>query len=64
MKKTKLRKKTSKGVYWYRIYFGACPVCCTETMKRERVYGKKPKRGIITVLSSTEAYDDCLEKDY
>jgi len=38
MKKRKVKK------HWYKITVIACPVCGSETVYRERVYGRKPKK--------------------
>lgn len=49
--------------YWYRFYWGECPVCGRDKSYKERVYGKKPKnhdkRHIQ--LSEFETYDHCVE---
>lgn len=29
--------------YWYRMYYGECPVCGRDAAYRKRVYGEKPK---------------------
>jgi hypothetical protein len=32
-----------KKKYWYRMYFGECPLCGRSKSYRERVYGEKPE---------------------
>jgi len=53
--------KTQKA-YWYRLYFGECPVCGRDQSYRERVYGPKPKKpkDRIVYLPETQTYDHCM----
>jgi hypothetical protein len=48
--------------YWYRIYFGSCPVCGADKTYRERVYGRRPRRlqDRYKELPDQETYDYCI----
>lgn len=54
-------KKAVVKKYWYRFYYGECPVCGKDMSYRERVYGAKPKAASrrIVYLSNEETYDHC-----
>lgn len=40
------RKKARK--HWYRLHYSECGLCGKQDNYRERVYGKKPKKGTRT----------------
>ena len=48
--------------YWYRQYFGECPVCGKDFSYRERVYGEKPKEKeeIYKYIPDNQTYCGCL----
>lgn len=43
--------------HWYKISIFTCPVCGSERIYRERVYGEKPK-------NSSERYNYVCEYDW
>ena len=50
--------------HWYRLYYGGCPICCTDKSYRERVYEEDEARPEDPAkrtfyLSDTECYDWC-----
>lgn len=62
MKSAAKQRRAKKAVYWYRFYYGECPVCGKDKSYKERVYGPKPKdmKERIKYLPDTETYDDCI----
>lgn len=62
MSQTTKPKRAGNGRYWYRFYFGECPVCGRCKSYKERVYGPKPKdvKDRIKYLSDSQTYDNCL----
>lgn len=48
--------------YWYRFYFGECPVCGRDKSYTERIYCQKPlnREDRVVYLSHFQTYDDCI----
>ena len=55
-------KQKKKCKYWYRQYYGECPMCGKDYSYRERVYGEKPKdtTKIYIMMSNIDTYDYCM----
>lgn len=50
------RIKPQQRRHWYRIEHDYCPLCGRSETHRERVYGRKPKRGAVRL---TETWCGC-----
>jgi hypothetical protein len=53
--KTK-RRLPQQRRHWYRVTHFYCPICMGGQTYRERVYGRKPKRGAVDWV---ESWDGC-----
>lgn len=47
--------------YWYKIYYGECPICGRDATYRVRIYGDKPEDSeeIYIPLLPQESYCGC-----
>lgn len=52
----------TKKKYWYKYFFGECPVCGSDNTYKERMYTKKPKdrRERYVHLRDLDTYDGCM----
>lgn len=54
-------KTSIKKSYWYKYYYGECPLCGRDYSYKERMYTKKPKdkKDRVVYLSDTFSYCGC-----